>query len=174
MAIFKKIDLRTMRRVMVYMFLVKHFMRFTVFALMFLLGALSFNLFHLKEKLKMIQVVNAYHRGQFNDDKKLIYNLLTDDFTESGVSHAIRAPEAIDKSNAVNFPYSEINYKSIEAKYLILFNMLSNSNKSLSFVRNVTFFQQSDNTPVSINYYVTYSFEEGSDGLKINKIERKL
>jgi hypothetical protein len=122
----------------------------------------------------MLQVANEFHNAQINDDKKLIDELLTEDFTESGLSHAVQTPDVISKRVMKNFEYSKVNFKSIEANYPILLNMFSNSVISISFVRKTTFILHSSKTPDSFGYYVTYTFEETADGLKINKIERKL
>ncbi len=114
----------------------KFFIRFVSFNFLFLLGVLSFNLFHINEKLQMLQVVNKFHNGQVNNDKMVIDNLLTDNFTESGVRHTVQTPDNIYKSDLLNFDYSKIDIKSIEAKYPLVLNMFSNSNMSLSFVGN--------------------------------------
>jgi hypothetical protein len=140
---------------------------------MFLLGVLSFNLFHINEKLQLIQVVNEFHSAQINNDKKLINNLLTDTFIESGVKLAVATPDAIYKNDIENFDNSKVNL-TIEAKYLILLNVLSNNNMSLSFVRKSTVLPESGATPFSIYFYVTYTFEKTAENIKISKIERKL
>jgi hypothetical protein len=151
----------------------KFFIRFVSFNFLFLLGVLSFNLFHINEKLQMLQVVNKFHNGQVNNDKMVIDNLLTDNFTESGVRHTVQTPDNIYKSDLLNFDYSKIDIKSIEAKYPLVLNMFSNSNMSLSFVRELNWVN-GNNSPSSFSYYVTYTFEKCADGLKIIKVERKL
>lgn len=122
----------------------------------------------------MLQAVNEFHNGQVNNDKIVIDNLLADDFTESGVKIAVATPDNIYKSDLVNYDYSKINIKSIEANYLIMLNMFSNTNTSLSFVRKSNW-ATDDNLPLpSFSFYVTYTFEKRVDGLKIIKVERKL
>ena len=159
---------------MIKKFGLKIFIRFVSFVFLFLLGVLSFNLFHLNEKLQMLEVVNEFHNGQVNNNKTVIDNLLADNFIEFGVRRTVNTPESIYKSDLVNYDYSKINIKSIEAKYPIILIMFSNSAKSLSFVREVNWVNN-DNFPLpSIIFYVTYTFEKHTDGLKIIKIERKL
>ncbi len=155
-------------------FALKFFIRFVAFAFLFLLGVLSFNLFHINEKLQMLRVANEFHNAQVNNDKMLINNLLADNFTESGVKLAVATPDNIYKSDLVNYDYSKINTKSIEAKYPIILNIFSNSTNSLSFIREINW-ANSNNSPLpSFSFYVAYTFEKCSDGLKIIKIERKL
>jgi hypothetical protein len=139
---------------------------------MFLLGVVSFNLFHLNDRLQMLQVINAFHRGLRSNDKKLIDSSLSDNFVETGVKIAVGTPDAIYKNTVLNLDYSNLNL-SIESKYLIPLNILSNSNTSLSFIRKVTLITESGN-PLSVFFYVTYTFEKTADGIKIIKIERKL
>ncbi len=59
---------------------------------MFLFGVVSFNLFHLNEKLKMLKVVNAFHKAQISNDKKVIDKSLSDKFVETGVKFSVATP----------------------------------------------------------------------------------
>lgn len=152
----------------------KFFIRFIAFVFLFLFGVLSFNLFHLNEKLQMLRVVNEFHNAQVHNDKMVIDNLLADNFTEFGVTRTVKSPENIYKNDLVNVDYSKLNIKSIEADYLVILNIFSNNNASLSFVREVIW-TNDNNTPLpSIIFYVTYTFEKRADGLKIIKSEREL
>ena len=148
--------------------------KFFSFVFMFLFGTVFFNLYYVNEKLQMIQAVNQFHNGQIENDKKLMDSLLADDFIEFGVRRFVQTPEAIYKSNLMGFDYSKVNIKSIEANYLIPLNMFSNSNMSISFVKKTTIILESNNAEDSWSFYVTYTFEKCSDGLKISKVERKL
>jgi hypothetical protein len=154
-------------------FALKFFIRFVSFIFLFLLGVSIFNLFHINEKLQMLQVVNEFHNGQVNNDKMVIDNLLADNFTESGVKLAVETPDNIYKSDLVNYDYSKIKIK-IEAKYSILLNMFDNSTSSLSFIRELTLVNDNDSPLSTISFYVTYTFEKCADDLKIIKVERKL
>lgn len=151
----------------------KFFKGFMCFALMLLFGILSFNLSNLDEKLQMLQVINEFHRGQLNYNKKVIDNLLTDNFTESGVNDSVQESKIAYKSDVMSFDYSKTNAKSIEVHFWSVLNILSNSNNSLSFIRTVTFLPRNGKILPSFSYFVTYTFEENVDGLKISKIERK-
>jgi hypothetical protein len=155
-------------------FAMKMFIRFISFFFLFLLGVASFNLFYLNEKLQMLQAANEFHNAQVSNNKIVIDNFLAEDFTESGVKLAIAAPNNIYKSDLVNYDYSKINFKSIEAKYSFILNIFSNSNTSLSFVRVVNWANDNDTPLPSFSFYVTYTFENTDNGLKIAKIERKL
>ncbi|MEP7039534.1 MAG: hypothetical protein ABI891_14470 [Acidobacteriota bacterium] len=143
------------------------------FAFFLLLGVASFNLFYLNEKLQMLQLVNEFHNAQINNDKRVINNLLADNFTESGVKLAVGTPDKIYKSDLVNYDYSAINI-NIEANYSMLLSLFSNDNKSVSFVRKLILLKDDDFHSSSFSFYVTYTFEKRADGLKIIKIERKL
>jgi hypothetical protein len=168
------LQLKISRVFMLKKFALKFFIRFVSFVFLFSLGVLSFNLFHINERLQMLRVVNEFHIAQVNNNKTVINNLLADNFTESGVKLAVTTPDNIYKSDLVNYDYSKIDIKSIEAKYPVIFNMFSNSNTSLSFVREVNWANDNNSPLPSFSFYVTYTFEKRADGLKIVKIERKL
>jgi len=153
-------------------FAIKFFTSFITFILMLLLGVVSFNAYNIKEKLQMLHVANEFHNAQINNDKKLIDNLLTDNFTESGEKRFVQTPDVIYKSHIMKADYPKANVK-IEVKYPLILNMFSNSNTSLSFVRELAFLPEDGRTLPSVFYYVTYTFEKTVDGLKINKIVRK-
>lgn len=142
------------------------------FVLMFLVGVLSFNLFYLPEKLEMIRVVNEFHEAQIHNDKKLIDNLLTDDFLETGARHFVQTPEVIRKSDVMKVDFTDANV-TIEAKYALPLSVLSGTT-SLSAVREITLPSVEGKTPPSVSYYVTYTFEKTADGLKISGIKRKM
>lgn len=158
---------------MFFKFALKIFKRFGLFVLTCLLGVLSFNLFHLNEKLKMLQVISVFHQGQMNNDKKVIDNLLTDNFTETGVRRFVQTPEVIDKRDVMRWDYSKINFK-VEAEYPTLLNMFSSSRDSLSFVKKTRFWDENGKPLPSLIFYVTYTFEKTEGGLKISKIVRNL
>jgi hypothetical protein len=153
--------------------MLKFFTFFVSFVFMFLLGVSSFNLFHIKEKLQMIQAVENFHSAQTNNDKKLIDNLLTEDFTESGVRLAVQTPDAIYKKDVVNYDYSKLNL-AIEAKYLFPLTIFDNDNKSVSFIRKTSLLAESGVSSFSVYFYVTYTFETTDLDVKISKIERRL
>ena len=158
---------------MVYKFALIGFTRLLPFGLMLLLGTVSFNLFHLDEKLQMLQVINRFYNGRVNYDKRAIDSALTDDFVETGVRYYVQTPEAIYKKNYLNFKYYGHRF-SIEAEYALLFSLLSNSRLSLSFVETHTLYSENNRTsPSAIYSYVTYTFEKTADGYKIKGKERK-
>lgn len=148
-------------------------LRLVCFGLMFLFGVVAFNLFHLKEKLQMLQVVNEFHNGQVNDDKIAINNLLTDDFVETGARRFVQTPEAIYKNDLLKWEYSKYNF-SIEAKYSLFLSLLNNNSQSLTFIKKITVQPEDNKNYPPIYFYVTYSFEETADGLKIKKSVRHL
>ena len=147
-------------------------MNSSYFILMLIVGILFINLFYAKEKLQMISLTNQFHEAQLNNDKNMMNMVLTDDFTESGVSLSVKKPNPINKTEILNFELDKTNFKSIEMKYVWLLNVLNTDNTSMSFIREVSFSTVNGKTPPSFSYYVTYYFEETSDGLKINKIVR--
>lgn len=161
-------------KINVHKFVLELFRRFVSCAFMFLLGTLSFNLFYINDKLQMVQVINRFHYGQVGNDKKIINNLLTDDFIELGTKPFVQTPNSVNKSDVLNFDYSEANIESVKLRWLLLLNMLNNNNSSLSFIKETTFLRQSGNTKISFSVYVTYTFEKSVDGLKIRIIERKM
>ena len=151
----------------------KSFKYFVYFAIMLFVGVLSFNLFHINEKLRMLQVISDFHCGQLADDKKVLDDLLTDNFTESGVNDSVQESKIAYKSDLVNFDYAKTNVESIEVHYWFISNVLSSNDKSLSFVRTVNFLPQDGKIPPSFSYFVTYTFEKNGSEMKINHIERK-
>jgi hypothetical protein len=139
---------------------------------MLLLGVAAFNSFHIAEKLRMLQVLKEFHAAQSNNDKETINRLLSDDFTETGARHFVQTPEVIDKKQLLNIDYSKFQFQ-VEAKYLLPANIFGNRGDSISFVREYVLIENGRQYVVG-GYFVTYTFDEGSDGLKISKIVRNL
>ena len=154
-------------------FILKFSVRLLAFVLMLLLGAASFNSYHLREKIEMLRLAEDLHQAQIDNDKQKIDNLLTDNFTETGVKDFPRAPDAIDKRDYLKPDYSQINF-TIETQYPLLLNIFGSSDNSVSFVRKLALIDDNGDSYLEVYCYVTYTFEKTADGLKISKIERKL
>jgi len=138
---------------------------------MLLLGIAVFNLFYLSEKLRMLRVVNEFHDAQFGNDKQTLDKLLTDDFTETGVRRFVQTPEFIYKRDVLRLDYSDNDLK-IQARHLLAANIFNNNRRALSFVKVITFVPEDGVYNPPIIFFVTYTFEDRRDGLKISKIER--
>jgi hypothetical protein len=151
--------------------LIPIFKSLVFFCLSLLLGILLFNLIQMKAKLRMIEVVKEFHRCQINNDKKSIDMILTDSFVETGAKHYVQTPDFIRKRDILNTNYPKGSF-SIEANYIFISNILSSDSLSLSFVKVLSFPRENSNASAFESYFVTYMFEETSDGLKIKKIVR--
>jgi len=142
----------------------------TCFFTMLFLGVAGYNLFYLSEKYRMMQTVNKYHAALINNDKAVIDDLLTDDFTETGARHFVQTPEVIDKRQVMMVDYSKI-FAWYEAKFLEV-NIFGNTRDSLSFFRQLFISTEERRSLPADVYFVTYTFREAQNGLKISKIER--